>query len=70
VTSKSSRHYKMRHLSSSCHPAPDDNTVDVSDADSSSPGDWSDSSHHAASAAASAPTSTLDASADASDAER
>jgi hypothetical protein len=70
VTSKSSRHRRMGHLSSSCHHRPDDNRADVSNADSCSPEDWSDSSHHAAGAAAAAPTSTSDASADASDAQR
>jgi hypothetical protein len=69
VLSRSSKHRKMRHLSSSCHP-PDDNRADVSDADSGSPSDWLDSGHHAASAAAIAPTSTSDASTDASDAQR
>jgi hypothetical protein len=67
VLSRSSRHCKMRHLSSSCHHRPNDNRADVSDADSSSLGDWSDSGCHATSAAA-APTSTSDASADALDA--
>jgi hypothetical protein len=56
-----------RHLSSNCHHRPDDNRADVSDADSGSPSYWSESSHHEA---AIAPTSTLDASADASDAQR
>jgi hypothetical protein len=67
MSSKSSRHHRMRHLSSSCHHRPDDNRADVSDADSASPSNWSDSGRHAASAAAAAaPTSTSDASADAS----
>jgi hypothetical protein len=67
MLSRSSKHRKMRHLSSNCHPAPDDNRADVSDADSGSPSYWSDFGCHATSATT-APTSTSDASADASDA--
>jgi hypothetical protein len=47
---------------------PNDNIANVSDADSGSPSDWSDSGGHATGAATSAPTSTSTTSADASDA--
>jgi hypothetical protein len=56
VLSRSRQHHRMRHPSSSCHHRPDDNRVDVLDADSGSPSYWSDSSRYAA--AASAPTVT------------
>jgi hypothetical protein len=45
----------MRHPSSSCHHPPNDNRADVSDADSGSPSDWSDSSIHATGAATATP---------------
>jgi hypothetical protein len=55
VLSRSSQHRKMRHPAAVATTAPDDDRVEVLDADSGSPRHWSDSSCYAA---ASAPTST------------
>jgi hypothetical protein len=68
VSSKSSRHPRMRHRSSSFHHHPNDYRADVSDADLGSPSNWSNTSSCATGAAATTPTSTSYASADAADA--
>jgi hypothetical protein len=55
VLSRSRQHRRMRHPSSSCTTAPDDDRADVPNADSGSPSHWSDSGRYAAAAAAAPP---------------
>jgi hypothetical protein len=61
VLSRSRQHRRTRHPGSSCHHVSDDDRADVLDAASGSSRHWLDSGRHSA-AAASAPTSALDAS--------
>jgi hypothetical protein len=68
MPSKSSKHPRMRHLSSSCHHHPNDYRADVFDADPGSPSDRPDSSSYATGVAATTSTSASDASADVADA--